>query len=93
MAKSSNRSNGRSGGKSIFTGVLIGLVVSALLAVGVALWITGSTPFKTTAPAPASGPVAPATPEPAPSFDFYKVLPSDAPTVLPSAPAPARWRT
>lgn len=92
MAKPSNRGGGRSGGKSVFTGVLIGLAVSAALAVGVALWVTGSNPFKPAAPAPASGPIeptAPATPEAAPSFDFYKVLPGDAPAELPAAATPA----
>ncbi|MEQ1662081.1 MAG: SPOR domain-containing protein [Thiobacillus sp.] len=88
MAKSSSsRSNGRS---SIFTGLLIGLIVGVILAVGVALWVTGNNPFKDfvapdTAPvsAPAQ-PVPPATPDTAPSFDFYKVLPGDAPNELPA---------
>lgn len=91
MAKPSpSRRGGRSGGSSVMAGVLIGLAIAALLAVGVALWVTGSSPFKsTTPPPPATGPVAPATPEPAPSFDFYKVLPGDAPADLPTNAAPA----
>jgi cell division protein FtsN len=91
MAKPASRNTGRSGGSSVFTGVLIGLIVGAVLAVGVALWVTGNNPFK----AETSGPVTsepnaapPAAPEAAPSFDFYKVLPGDAPGELPSAAAP-----
>lgn len=90
MAKSSSRPAKR-GGSSIFTGVLIGLIVGAVLAVGVALWVTGNNPFKSATPEakPAPSPAAPAAPEAAPSFDFYKVLPGDAPSELPSAqPAP-----
>lgn len=101
MAKSSSsRSNGRTGGSSIFTGLLIGLIVGVILAVGVALWVTGNNPFKDFVtpeppPAPAAAPAAPATPETAPSFDFYKVLPGDAPNELPAnasaSPAPAYY--
>ena len=94
MAKPASRKRGRSGGSPIFAGVLIGLIVGAVLAVGVALWATGLNPFKSTEPAakPAA-PAASAEPDPAPSFDFYKVLPSDRPSELPpaarpSAPAP-----
>ena len=90
MAKPASRTSGRSGGSSVMAGVLIGLAIAAALAVGVALWVTGSNPFKTTAAPPppvAPAPRAPATPEPAPSFDFYKVLPGDAPAELPAAPA------
>lgn len=89
MAKPASRSSKRSG-SPVFTGVLIGLIVGALLAVGVALWATGNNPFRSTQPAPAmvSAPPAPATPEPAPSFDFYKVLPGGAPAE-PVAPAVA----
>lgn len=89
MAKPAYRNTRRSGGSSIFTGVLIGLVVGSLLAVGVALWVTDNNPFASSAPAPSRDPVAPAVPEAAPSFDFYKVLPSDTPSELPSRPAPA----
>ena len=89
MAKSSSRNNGRSGGNSIFTGVLIGLIVGAILAVGVALWVGGINPFKSASPGSASSQPTPATPETAPSFDFYKVLPGDAPGELPPSAAPA----
>ena len=93
MAKSSPRKSDRSGGGSIFSGIMIGLIFGAILAVGVALWVTGNNPFKsfstpetaapqTTPPQPA--PVA--EPDVAPSFDFYKVLPGDTPT---QPPAPA----
>ena len=91
MAKPSSRNSSRSRGSSIFTGVLIGLIVGAILAVGVALWATGSNPFKSAAPAATPGPTAPAAAEPeaAPSFDFYKVLPGDAHSELPPSAAPA----
>jgi cell division protein FtsN len=92
MAKSSSRS--RSGGNSIFTGLMIGLIVGLVLAVAVAVWVMGSNPFKSVdsqpaAPVPAepSTPDVPPTPEAAPSFDFYKVLPGDPQPVLPPAPA------
>ncbi len=88
MAKPASRNTGRSGGSSVFTGVLIGLIVGAILAVGVALWITGSNPFKSTPAEPAPSEAAPAVPETAPSFDFYKVLPGDAAGELPPAAAP-----
>ncbi|MGE5319029.1 MAG: SPOR domain-containing protein [Hyphomicrobiaceae bacterium] len=91
MAKPASRKSGRSGGSSIFTGVLIGLVVGAVLAVGVALWATGVNPFKlgkhAKAPAKPAAPAS-ATPETAPSFDFYKVLPDNSSNTLPSAAAP-----
>lgn len=89
MAKPASRNTRRSGGSSIFTGALIGLIVGAILAVGVALWVTGNNPFKSSTPASAPRPAAPATPETAPSFDFYKVLPGDAPSELPPSAAPA----
>jgi cell division protein FtsN len=89
MAKPASRNTRRSGGSSIFTGVLIGLVVGAILAVGVALWATGLNPFKSTPPETTPRPVAPATPEAAPSFDFYKILPGNAPGELPASTAPA----
>jgi cell division protein FtsN len=96
MAKPAPRNRGRSGGSPIFTGVMIGLIVGAVLAVGVALWATGVNPFKSATPAPAKPeptpakpvPAAPAKPDAAPSFDFYKVLPSDHPSELPPAAAP-----
>lgn len=87
MAKPASR---KRGGSPIFAGVLIGLVVGAVLAVGVALWATGNNPFKPGSPQPA-GPAAPAsaTPDTAPSFDFYKVLPGDTAADLPPPPAPS----
>lgn len=92
MAKPASRPAKR-GGSSIFTGVLIGLTVGAILAVGVALWVTGNNPFKSAPAEPAPSEAAPATPETAPSFDFYKVLPGDAagelpPSAAPTVPAP-----
>jgi cell division protein FtsN len=102
MAKPSSSKSKRSGGSSIFTGVLIGLTLGSVLAVGVALWATGNNPFKLKSPrleahpkppaavenAPTATPTTPpsGTPETAPSFDFYKVLPGDTPTVLPQQP-------
>lgn len=89
MARPATRPAKR-GGSPIFTGVLIGLVIGAILAVGVALWVTGNNPFKRPAPGPVVAPEnAPATPETAPSFDFYKMLPGDTPDTLPPEPAPA----
>ena len=88
MAKPASRNTGRSGGSSVFTGVLIGLVVGAILAVGVALWVTGNNPFKSAPPESVPVEATPATPETAPSFDFYKVLPGDAPGELPPSAAP-----
>jgi cell division protein FtsN len=92
MAKPASRNRGRSGGSPVFTGVLIGLIVGAVLAVGVALWATGLNPFKSATPAPAkpapAAPAARAKPDPAPSFDFYRVLPSDRPGDMPPAAAP-----
>lgn len=90
MAKPASRKRGRSGGSPVFTGVLIGLVVGAVLAVGVALWATGLNPFKSAEPARTPAPSRPANakPDPAPSFDFYEVLPSGKPAELPPAAAP-----
>ena len=96
MAKPASSKSKRSG-SPVFTGVLIGLILGAVLAVGVALWATGDNPFKlkpASPEMPAAAPAAveaapPATPEAAPSFDFYKVLPGDAPGELPPAPAAA----
>jgi cell division protein FtsN len=87
MAKPASRTAKR-GGSSIFTGVLIGLIVGAVLAVGVALWATGNNPFKSATPTTRPVQTAPAKPETAPSFDFYKVLPSEAPGELPPSTAP-----
>ena len=96
MAKPTSRKTDRAGSAfprkegTVFSGVLIGLIVGAVLAVGVALWITGNNPFKSSPPAasvPAKPETAPpATPETAPSFDFYKMLPSDASSETPPSP-------
>lgn len=96
MAKSTSRRTDRAGSAfprkegTVFSGVLIGLIVGAVLAVGVALWVTGNNPFKSSAPGvtvPAKPETAPpATPEAAPSFDFYKMLPSDAPSEIRPSP-------
>ncbi|MDO9221851.1 MAG: SPOR domain-containing protein [Thiobacillus sp.] len=106
MAKPTSRRTDRAGSAyprkegTIFSGVLIGLIVGAVLAVGVALWVTGNNPFKSdmhrpegesTQPAavevaPSATPETATTPETAPSFDFYKVLPGDAPSELPQPP-------
>jgi cell division protein FtsN len=96
MAKPASRKSRRAGGSSVFSGVLIGLTVGAVLAVGVALFVTGNNPFKSRAATPetekAPPPVVevaptatpdtapPLEPETAPSFDFYKVLPGGAPS-------------
>ena len=90
MAKPASRPAKRKG-SSIFTGVLIGLIIGAILAVGVALWATGSNPFKLGKPAavPAKSAAPAATPpDTAPSFDFYKVLPDNTSSALPPAAAP-----
>ena len=90
MAKPASRRRGRSGGSPIFAGVLIGLIVGAILAVGVALWATGLNPFKSAEPAAkAPAPAERSEPDPAPSFDFYKVLPSERPSELPPAARPS----
>lgn len=95
MAKPASRSAKRNG-SPIFTGILIGLIVGAILAVAVALWATGFDPFKLGKPATRpAGPAAPARaptaaqPDAAPSFDFYKVLPGNASSPLPSVATPA----
>ncbi|MHB1051871.1 MAG: SPOR domain-containing protein [Thiobacillus sp.] len=103
MAKSPSRRTDRAGSAfprkegTVFSGVMIGLIVGAVLAVGVALWITGNNPFKSSTPdasLPAKlEPAAPATPETAPSFDFYKMLPSDATSEAPPSPPPAAITT
>jgi cell division protein FtsN len=104
MARSAPNKSRRSGGSPVFTGVLIGVSVGAVLAVGVALWVTGNNPFKSAPSSPEATPTSPAavevapsatpetvaTPETAPSFDFYKVLPGDAPSELPQPPATTR---
>lgn len=86
-------------GSSIFTGILIGLVAGAVLVGLVVVLVTGALPFKEaerantpSAERPAS---RPADPEPAPTFDFYRMLPEDTASVPPppnpaesAAPAP-----
>jgi cell division protein FtsN len=74
----------------MLSGLLIGLVIGLVLAAGVALWVTGSNPFSLAdAPSANVAPPKPAqntpppTPETAPSFDFYKVLPGSAPIATP----------
>lgn len=100
MAKSSSRKSDRPGTRfprkqgTVFSGVLIGLIVGAILAVGIAFWVATNNPFKTSRPdgGPSDKPqtVVEDAPEPAPSYDFYKVLPSDAPgDIAPSQPAAA----
>ena len=103
MAKSPSRRTDRAGsafprkGGTVFSGVLIGLIVGAVLAVGVALWITGNNPFKVFSPdatvPPAPQATTPDAPETAPSFDFYKMLPSDATSEAPPSPPPAAITT
>lgn len=89
MAKSTSRKTDRAGSNfprkegKIFSGILIGLIVGAVLSVGVALWITGSNPFKLITPVKPAAP-HPATPEAAPNFDFYKVLPGNTPNAPPT---------
>lgn len=90
MTKQASRRNHRRSNESpVFTGVIIGLIVGAILAVVVALWATGNNPFRASTPTAPAAPAAPDTPEAAPSFDFYKVLPADAPDALPPAAKPA----
>jgi len=89
MPRSASQSSSR-GNSSIFAGVLIGLAIGTVLAAGVALWVTGANPFRAGVPAAQPGVPAPATPEVAPSFDFYEVLPGGEPNALPTVPvAPA----
>ncbi len=90
MAKQASRRNHRRSNESpVFTGVIIGLIVGAILAVVVALWATGNNPFRVSTPTAPPAPAVPDTPETAPSFDFYKVLPADAPGELPPSAKPA----
>lgn len=103
MAKPSSRSSENSGrGSSMLSGLLIGLVIGLALAAGVALWVKGNNPFSPAAAPPANtAPSKPAqntpppTPETAPSFDFYKVLPGSTPTATsdekPAAPNQPRY--
>ena len=95
MAKSTSRRSDRSGTAfprkegTVFSGVLIGLTVGAVLAVGVALWVTGNNPFKSLTTPETTAPTSPQPqpePETAPSFDFYKVLPSDSPGEITPSP-------
>lgn len=90
MAKSTSRRTDRSGSNfprkkgTVFSGILIGLIVGAVLSVGVALWVTGSNPFKLITPAPKPAAPSPSTPETAPNFDFYNVLPGNTPNAPPT---------
>lgn len=85
----------RRSGTPVLNGLMIGLMVGLVFAIVVALWVKSSNPFKPAdkmpAPASAVGPAAnvPAEPEPAPSYDFYKVLPGDTPTAPPD-PLPVK---
>ena len=78
-------------GSPVFSGLMIGLIVGLVLAIAVALWVRGSNPFKSPdkiTQTPVNQPQsAPPEPEPAPTYDFYKVLPGDTPTAPPE-PAP-----
>lgn len=103
MTKPTSRRTDRAGSGysrkegTVFSGVMIGLIVGAVLAVGVALWITGNNPFKAFSPdatvPPQPQATTPATPETAPSFDFYKMLPSDATSEAPPSPRPSAITT
>lgn len=85
-------------GNPVFSGLMIGLIVGLVLAIAVALWVKGSNPFKSAdkvTQAPENLPQsAPPEPEPAPTYDFYKVLPADTPAApldpVPSPPPPAK---
>jgi cell division protein FtsN len=59
MAKPASSKSKRSGGSSVFTGVLIGLAVGAVLAVGVALFVTGNNPFKSGVATPETQEITP----------------------------------
>ncbi|WP_310447870.1 SPOR domain-containing protein [Thiobacillus sp.] len=75
MAKPASSKSKRSGGSSVFTGVLIGLTVGAVLAVGVALFVTGNNPFK-------SGTATPETEEKTPP-PAVEVAPTATPDTAP----------
>ncbi len=103
MAKPSSPNRDKSGrGSSIFSGLLIGLILGLAIAGGLALWLKGSNPFKTAEspkqavpPPKAVTQAPPAAPEPAPSFDFYKVLPGNeaapSPSDKPASPQQPRY--
>ena len=79
-------------GNPIFSGLVIGLIIGLVLAIVVALWVRSNNPFKSLDKMPVQPPTAnstpsPTEPEPAPTYDFYKVLPEDTPTA-PAAPVP-----
>lgn len=81
-------------GNPVFSGLMIGLIVGLVLAIAVALWVRGSNPFKSPDKIPQTSEnqpqSAPPEPEPAPTYDFYKVLPGDTPTAPPEpVPSPA----
>lgn len=85
----------------IYSGLMIGVLVGLIFAIGVALWVRSSNPFKSPDPIPQAATTgspqsAPPEPEPAPNYDFYKVLPGDTPTAPPEAepvivPNPPRY--
>lgn len=95
MAKPASSGHGGTG-RSILSGVLVGIVLGLAIAGGLALWLKGSNPFKaaetakpvTTPPKPVAQTPPPA-PEPAPTFDFYKVLPGNETAPPPAKPAAA----
>ena len=80
MAKPASSKSRRSGGSSVFTGVLIGLTVGAVLAVGVALFVTGNNPFKS---GTATSETEEKTPPPA-----VEVAPTATPDTAPPPPSP-----
>lgn len=67
MAKPASRKSRPAGGGSVFSGVLIGLTVGAVLAVGVALFVTGNNPFKSVAATPETEKAPPPAVEVAPT--------------------------
>ena len=83
----------------IYSGLMIGVLVGLIFAIGVALWVRSSNPFKSPDKIPqatTAGPPQSAPPEPAPNYDFYKVLPGDTPATPPEqvpikVPNPPRY--
>jgi cell division protein FtsN len=83
MARSSSSSRGKS---SFFGGFALGLVLGLALALVVAFIVTKNNPFIsapsriTLAPIQSQQSAKPVTPADAPTYDFYKSLPSPAPS-------------